>query len=253
MVKILLHGCCGKMGKVVSALAEKNDNAEIVAGVDRFDSGDTKYPVFKSLEECNVDYDVLLDFSRADATECLINFSLKKNKPIVICSTGQSEEQLKFIEEKSKELPIFKSANMSVGINLLSMLLRKVAPVLNDSYDIEIVEAHHNQKVDAPSGTALLLADSIKNSLDTETNYVIGRSGHKKREKADIGIQSIRGGSIVGDHEVMFAGEGEVIRFTHNALSRDVFGVGAIKACIYMADVKDNKLYDMEDVIGLNF
>ncbi|MDD6770940.1 MAG: 4-hydroxy-tetrahydrodipicolinate reductase [Inconstantimicrobium porci] len=253
MIKILLHGCCGKMGKVVSNLTEKYDNLEITAGVDKFGTNDMKYPVFKSLEECTSDYDVMIDFSRADALEGLLNFSLKNKKPIILCSTGYSNEQLKLLDETSKKLPIFRSANMSVGINLMNMLLRKVAPILNDSYDIEIIEEHHNQKVDSPSGTAIMLADSIKNSIDTDANYVYGRSGHKKREKHDIGIHAIRGGSIVGNHDVIFAGEGEVIKFTHNALSRDLFAVGALKAAIYMAKVTENGLYNMEDVIGLVF
>lgn len=253
MTKILLHGCCGKMGRVISELSKKYDNLSIVAGIDKFGADNMGYPVFKSLDECNIEYDVLLDFSRADALENLLTFSLKKQKPIVLCSTGYTEDQLQLIGAKSKELPIFRSANMSVGINLISMLLRKVAPVLKDNFDIEIIEEHHNQKVDAPSGTALLLADSIKNSLDTETEYVYGRSGSSKREKNEIGIHAIRGGSIVGNHDVIFAGDGEVIKFTHNALSREVFAVGALKACQYISKVSENKLYNMEDVIGLDF
>lgn len=252
MTKILLHGCCGKMGRVISELSNKYDNLTIVAGIDKFGSDNMSYPIFKSLEECTLDYDVLLDFSRAEALENLLNFSLKTKKPMVLCSTGYTDEQLTLIESQSKELPLFRSANMSVGINLISMLLRKVAPALKDNFDIEIIEEHHNQKVDAPSGTALLLADSIKNSLDTETEYVYGRSGSSKRDKNEIGIHAIRGGSIVGNHDVIFAGEGEVIKFTHNALSREVFAVGALKACEYMAKVSENKLYNMEDVIGLN-
>lgn len=253
MTKVLLHGCCGKMGKAISNLSNKYDDITIVAGVDKYNSNDMKYPVFESLEDVNVDYDVLLDFSRADAIEGLLNFSIKNNKPIIICSTGFSDEQIKLIEDSSKKIPVFRSGNMSVGINLMAMVLKKVAPILYKDYDIEIIEEHHNQKVDSPSGTALLLGDAIRDSVDEDMEYVYGREGHSKREKHEIGMHSIRGGSIVGVHDVMFAGDGEVLKFSHNAISRDVFAAGALKACIYMNNVKENKLYNMEDVIGINF
>lgn len=253
MVKVLLHGCCGKMGKAIANLSSKYDEIDIVGGVDKFNSGDLKFPVFESLDKVNVDYDVLVDFSRADALEGLLKFSTDNKKPIIICSTGFSDEQLKMIDEASNKIPVFRSGNMSVGINLMAMVLRKVAPILYKDYDIEIIEEHHNQKVDSPSGTALLLGDAIRESVDESLNYVYGREGHSKREKCEIGMHSIRGGSIVGVHDVMFAGEGEVIKFSHNAISRDVFAAGALKACIYMSKVTENKLYNMEDVIGIEF
>lgn len=251
MIKIVLNGCCGKMGKMISECATNFKELEIVAGIDRF-SKESSYPVYETPKDLDIDYDVLLDFSRADALHGLIELTEKTNKPLVICSTGFSDEDLAFIDEKSKTLPLFRSANMSLGINLINSLLKKVAPLLYGNYDIEIVEKHHNQKVDAPSGTALLLADTIRDSLDEKTKYVYGREGSSKREENEIGIHAIRGGSIVGDHDVIFAGSGEVIELTHKAISREVFAVGALKACEYMASVTKPGLYNMDDVIGLD-
>lgn len=251
MIRIVLNGCGGKMGKMVTECAKNFKNVEIIAGIDKF-ACESSYPVFKSASEVNVEYDALLDFSRADALTDLLALTEKTKKPLVICSTGFSDEQVALIKEKSKTLPLFRSGNMSVGINLINALLRKVAPILYGNYDIEIVEKHHNQKVDAPSGTALLLADTIKDSLKDETKYVYGRQGHAKREENEIGIHAIRGGGIVGDHDVIFAGTGEVIELSHKAISREVFAVGALKACEFMGTVTEPGLYDMDDVINLN-
>lgn len=250
MIKVILNGCSGKMGKMVVASSDQFSNIEIVAGIDKFPS-DAKFPIFKGIEEVNIDYDVLLDFSRAEALGSLLTLTEKTKKPLVLCSTGYSPEDLALIDEKSKTLPLFKSANMSLGINLLNSLLKKVAPLLYGNYDIEIVEKHHNQKVDAPSGTAILLADTIRDSLSDKTEYVYGREGNSKREDNEIGIHAIRGGSIVGDHDVIFAGAGEVIELTHKAISREVFAVGALKACEYMSKINKPGLYNMDDVIGL--
>ena len=251
MIRIVLSGCCGKMGKMVTENSKKFINLEIIAGIDKFPT-EMGYPVFKSADEVNLEYDVLLDFSRADSLYGLLNLTEKTKKPFVICSTGFSQEQLDLIDEKSKSLPLFKSANMSFGINLINSLLKKIVPMLYGNYDIEIIEKHHNQKVDAPSGTAILLADTIKESIKSETKYVYGREGNSKREENEIGIHAIRGGGIVGDHDVIFAGSGEVIELTHKAISREVFAVGALKACEYMANVTTPGLYDMNDVIGLD-
>ena len=250
MIKVILNGCSGKMGKMVVESSSQFPNLEIIAGIDKFPS-DTNFPIFKSIEDVNVEYDVLLDFSRAEALGDLLALTEKTKKPLVICSTGYSAEDLSIIKEKSATLPLFRSANMSLGINLLNSLLKKVAPLLYGNYDIEIVEKHHNQKVDAPSGTALLLADTIKDSLDEETVYVNGRDGQAKREQNEIGIHAVRGGSIIGDHEVIFAGSGEVIELTHKAISREVFAVGALKACEFMGTVTKAGLYNMDDVIKL--
>lgn len=250
MIKIVLNGCSGKMGKMITECATKFEGLEIVAGIDKFPSI-AKYPIFESIADLNIDYDVLLDFSRADALHELLDKAEKNNKPLVICSTGFTQEDLSLISEKSKSLKLFKSGNMSFGINLICSLLKKITPLLYSNYDIEIVEKHHNQKVDAPSGTALMLADASKNSLKDEIDYVYGREGDSKREHNEIGIHAIRGGSIVGDHDVIFAGTGEVIELSHKAISREVFAVGALKACEYMATVTKPGLYDMNDVIGL--
>lgn len=251
MVKVIINGISGKMGTVICNVAKDFKDIDIVAGIDKFPKKDSNMTIFSSPNEVNIEYDVLLDFSRADALKGLLALTEKTKKPLVICSTGFSEEDLKLIEEKSKTLPLFRSANMSLGINLLNSLLKKVAPLLYGNYDIEIIEKHHNQKVDAPSGTALLLADTIKDSLKDETKYVYGREGQHKREKEEIGIHAIRGGSIVGDHDVIFAGTGEVIELSHKAISRDVFAVGALKACEYMSTIKKPGLYNMDNVIGL--
>lgn len=248
MIKVILNGCSGKMGKIVVESSSQFPNLEIIAGIDKFPS-DAKFPIFKSIEDVNVEYDVLLDFSRAESLKDLLTLTEKTKKPLVICSTGYSFEDLALINEKSTTLPLFKSANMSLGINLINSLLKKVAPLLYGNYDIEIVEKHHNQKVDAPSGTALLLADTIKDSLSEETVYVNGRDGQTKREQNEIGIHAVRGGSIIGDHEVIFAGSGEVIELTHKAISREVFAVGALKACEFMETVTEAGLYNMDDVI----
>lgn len=250
MIKIILNGCSGKMGKMVIASAEQFQNMEIVAGIDKF-KAELGFPIFDTPADVNIEYDVLLDFSRADALNGLLDLTEKTKKPLVICSTGFSKEQLDLIDEKSKTLPLFRSANMSLGINLINSLLKKVAPLLYGNYDIEIVEKHHNQKVDSPSGTAILLADTIKDSLKDETKYVYGREGHHKREQKEIGIHAVRGGGIVGDHDVIFAGTGEVIELSHKAISREVFAVGALKACEFMSTVSEAGLYNMDDVINL--
>ena len=248
MIKIVLSGCCGKMGKMITECSKQFNNLEIVAGIDKFPT-EIGYPVFKSADEMNVEYDVLLDFSRADALSNLLELTEKTKKPLVLCSTGYSKEDLDLINEKSKTLPLFKSANMSLGINLINSLLKKVVPLLYENYDIEIIEKHHNQKVDAPSGTAILLADTIKDSIPYETEYIYGREGNSKRKDNEIGIHAVRGGSIVGDHDVIFVGTGEVIELTHKAISREVFAVGALKACQYMSKVTEAGLYNMENVI----
>ncbi len=250
MINIVLNGCCGKMGTMIRNTLPQFPNLNIIAGIDKYPS-DEPFPVFKSIEELNIEYDVLLDFSRAEALNDLLALTRKTKKPLVLCSTGYSEEDLALIKKESESLPLFKSANMSLGINLINSLLKKVVPLLYSNYDIEIIEKHHNQKVDSPSGTAVLLADTIKDSIPEETNFVYGREGLKKREKSEIGIHAVRGGSIVGDHEVIFAGTGEVIELTHKAISREVFAVGALKACSFMAGVTKPGLYDMNDVLNL--
>ncbi|EKQ57035.1 MULTISPECIES: 4-hydroxy-tetrahydrodipicolinate reductase [unclassified Clostridium] len=250
MIKIVLNGCSGKMGKMITECAAKFKGVEIIAGIDKYPSN-ASYPIFETIQDLNIDYDVLLDFSRADALHDLLEITEKTNKPLVICSTGFTQEDLALIDEKSKSLKLFRSGNMSFGINLINSVLKKITPMLYGNFDIEIIEKHHNQKVDAPSGTAIMLADSIKNSIKDSTKYIYGREGNSKREESEIGIHAVRGGAIIGDHDVIFAGSGEVIELTHKAISREVFAVGALKACEYMATVTNPGLYDMNDVIGL--
>ncbi|MBP2033373.1 4-hydroxy-tetrahydrodipicolinate reductase [Clostridium algifaecis] len=249
MVQIILNGCNGKMGKVVSNLAQNSDTLSIVAGIDRNSSG-TYYPVFSSIEECNVSADVILDFSRPDALDSLIKYAKSNNLGVILCTTGYSDNQIKTINDISKEIPVFRSANMSIGVNVVNNILKNISALLYKNFDIEVIEKHHNQKVDSPSGTALLLADTIKASLPEEVSYVNGRNGIRKRKHNEIGIHSIRGGSIVGEHEIIFAGQGETIEIKHTALSRDVFAVGALKACEFMYK-KEKGLYSMDDVISV--
>lgn len=251
MIKVIMHGCNGKMGQTISNLIMADDEIEIVAGVDAFDDGRNAYPVFKSVELCDVEADALIDFSNASAVDGLLDYCVKKKLPCVLCTTGLSEAQLEKIKEASGETAILKSANMSLGINMLLKLLKEATGILVPAgFDIEIVEKHHNQKVDAPSGTALALADSVNEELNNEYEYVYDRSGRReKRPKKEIGISAVRGGTIVGDHDVIFAGADEVITFSHTAYSKAVFGKGAIQAAKFLAG-KPAGMYDMSDVIG---
>lgn len=251
MTRIIMHGCNGKMGRVITDIVSRDDTCEIVAGVDPFDKVANTYPVFSNIKECDVDADVVIDFSSAKAIDALLDWCESKNMPLVLCTTGLSEEQLARVKELSNEFAVLRSANMSLGINMLLKELKAVTNVLAPAgFDIEIVEKHHNQKVDAPSGTALALADSINEELNSEYNYVYDRSKErKKREKKEIGISAVRGGNIVGEHEVIFAGTDEVITITHTAYSKAVFANGAVQAAKFLGG-KPAGMYDMSDVIG---
>ena len=250
MIRVIMHGCNGKMGQVITGLMAAEETAKIVAGVDAFNQTSDTYPVFKSLAECDVEADVVIDFSAAPAVDSLLEVCAERKLPCVLCTTGLSEEQLKKVEETSKEVAILKSANMSLGINMLLKLLKEATGILAPAgFDIEIVEKHHNQKVDSPSGTALALADSINEELNNEYAYVYDRSQvREKRTQKEIGISAVRGGTIVGDHDVIFAGADEVITFSHRAYSKAVFGKGAIQAAKFLAG-KPAGMYDMSDVI----
>ena len=252
MVKIIMHGCNGHMGQVISGLVEKDPDAEIVAGIDVADQGKNSYPVYTNMEECQVEADALIDFSSAKATDALLAYCEKRKLPVVLCTTGLSEEQLAKVEETSKNVAVLKSANMSLGINTLLKLIQEAARVLATAgFDMEIVEKHHNQKLDAPSGTALALADSMNEALGDQYHYVYDRSSvHEKRDPKEIGIASVRGGSIVGDHDVIFAGKDEVITFNHTAYSKAIFAKGALEAAKFLAG-KEPRLYDMSDVVQL--
>mgnify|MGYP002615493811 CR=1 FL=1 len=250
MVKAIMHGCNGKMGQVISGLVKEDDVIEIVAGIDKFTGIENPYPVFTSLAECDVQADVVIDFSNAAAVDELLDVCVEKTLPVVLCTTGLSEEQLKKVDGASKKVAVLKSANMSLGINMLMELLKQAATILAPAgFDMEIVEKHHNQKLDAPSGTALALADSMNEALGNAYTYTYDRSKErKKREKTEIGISAVRGGSIVGEHEVIFAGLDEVIEFKHTAYSRSVFAKGAVQAAKFLSG-KPAGFYDMGDVI----
>ncbi|RHV31424.1 4-hydroxy-tetrahydrodipicolinate reductase [Coprococcus sp. OM04-5BH] len=251
MVKIIMHGCNGKMGQVITDMVKNDDTAEIVAGIDVVDNRDNGYPVFTDIDACDVPADVIIDFAAAVAVDKLLDYSVKHKIPVVLCTTGLSEAQIAKVEEASRKVAVLRSANMSLGINTLMKLLKEAANIFAPAgYDIEIVEKHHNQKVDAPSGTALALADSINEARNNEYEYVYDRSQvRKKRDKKELGISAVRGGTIVGEHEVIFAGVDEVIEFKHTAYSKSVFAKGAVEAGKYLAG-KPAGLYNMSDVIG---
>lgn len=250
MTRIIMHGCNGRMGQFIARLAEKETDMEIVAGVDVSNHIQNEYPVFSSIADCDVEADVVIDFASAKAVDALLDYCVAKKLPCVLCTTGLSGEQLKKVKEASRETAVLKSANMSMGINLLLKLLREAAPVLAAAgFDIEIVEKHHNQKLDAPSGTAVALADAVNGALDNAYEYVYDRSARREvRPQKEIGISAVRGGTIVGDHDVIFAGTDEVITFSHRAYSREVFAKGALLAAKFLAG-KPAGYYDMSDVI----
>ena len=250
MVKMIMHGCNGRMGHVIVDLCKEEQEIQVVAGVDAFGENTYGFPVFKSLSECNVDADVIVDFSNASAVDGLLDYCVAKAIPVVLCSTGLSAEQLDKVKEASAKVAVLKSANMSVGVNALIKVLKEVSPLFAAAgFDIEIVEKHHNQKLDAPSGTAIALADSINESLNNEYEYVNDRSTRReKRPVKEIGISAVRGGTIVGDHDVIFAGHDEVVTLSHRAYSRAIFGKGAIQAAKFLAG-KSAGMYDMSDVL----
>lgn len=250
MVKMIMHGCNGAMGRTITELVAAQKDILIVAGVDKNLEFKQDYPVYNSLEEVKEEADVIVDFASATAVDHLLDYCVKKKMPVVLCTTGLSKEQVEKVSETAKETAVLRSANMSLGINLLLKLVKEVAKTLAVSdFDIEIVEKHHNQKLDAPSGTALALADSINEALNNEYHYEYDRSKrHEKRDEKEIGISAVRGGSIVGEHDVIFAGKDEVVTFSHTAYSKAIFGKGAIEAAKFLAG-KPAGLYNMSDVI----
>ncbi len=252
MIKVIMHGCNGRMGQMITGMAAEDDGLEIVMGVDVSNHIQNTYPVVKSITECNTDADVVIDFGAAAAVDGLLDYCVEKQIPCVLCTTGLSEEQLTKMKEDSKKVAILKSANMSMGINLLMKVLKEVTPILADAgFDVEIVEKHHKMKLDAPSGTALALADSVNSSMNDAYQYTFDRSKEKRlRDKFEIGISAVRGGTIVGDHDVIFAGQDEVITFSHVAYSRAIFAKGAVQAAKYLAG-KPAGLYDMSGVVGI--
>lgn len=250
MVKVIMHGCNGRMGQMITGLIAEDDNIEIVAGIDMNDSIQNSYPVYTNLADCKEDADAVIDFASAKAVDNLLDYCVERQIPCVLCTTGLNEAQLAHVKETSEKVAVLRSANMSMGINLLMKLLKEAAPVLAEAgFDIEIVEKHHRMKLDAPSGTAIALADAINETAKEPYEYVYDRSSRReKRPAGEIGISAVRGGTIVGEHDVIFAGTDEVITFSHTAYSRAVFGKGAIQAAKYLAG-KPAGLYSMSGVI----
>ena len=247
MIKVLINGCNGKMGQVVSELAKNDEELEIVGGFD-ISQRDDEYPIFTKLEDINVEPDVIVDFSIPKATLNILEYAKIKQVPIVIATTGFTDEEEERIKEYSKFIPVFKSANMSFSINMFQHLLKEIATKLKDT-DIEIIETHHNRKIDSPSGTAQMLANTINEALGGDYKYEYNRhSKHEKRDKKEIGISSIRGGNIVGEHTVMFFGESETFEIKHTSYSRQVFAEGAIKAAEFIVG-KKNGMYNMDDLM----
>lgn len=253
MVNVIMHGCNGRVGQFITSLVKDDPNMEIVAGVDKYDDGHNAYPVFAEIGQCDVAADVIIDFSNSSAVDALLDYSVSKNIPVVLCTTGLSEEQLAKVQDASAKVAVLRSANMSLGVNLLLKMVKEAAAVLDPAgFDIEIVEKHHRHKLDAPSGTAIALAESINDELGGDYEFVFDRSGRRmERPKKEIGISAVRGGSIVGDHDVIYAGTDEVITISHTAYSRTVFAKGAIEAARFLAG-KGPGLYSMSDVIEGN-
>lgn len=247
MINLLIYGIGGKMGKNVQAIAEQKQNFKVVCGVDKSPFGTFTVPVYTGLSNVLEKVDVLIDFSRPDALDEILEYCVAKKVPAILCTTGYTQEDNEKILKASTVVPMFRSANMSLGVNVLSNVLKQFSSILKD-YDIEIIEKHHNQKVDAPSGTALMLANSINVSLENKKEFVYGRNGVDcKRNPNELTIHAVRGGTIVGEHEVMFALNDEVITFSHIAYSKTIFANGAIKAAEFIVD-KKNGLFDMNDV-----
>ncbi len=251
MTKIIMNGGNGHMGQVISGLVKDDPEAEITAGIDAIDNRDNGYPVFTDIKRCDVDADVVIDFSSPQALDGLLRFCIEGQIPVVLCSTGLTEAQLVQIEEASKKVAVLKSANMSLGVNTLLHLIQEAAKVLAGAgFDMEVVEKHHRLKKDAPSGTALALADSLNDAMGNTYHYIYDRSQKMEpRDDKEIGLSAVRGGTIVGEHDVIFAGPDEVVTFSHTAYSKAVFGKGAVEAAKYLAG-RPAGYYHMSDVIA---
>lgn len=238
------------MGHVVAASVEQNDECTVVCGVDAFGENTYSFPVYKTFEEVSETVDVIIDFSNPASLDGLLSYALKNNTPSVICTTGFSDDEIKKINSASEKIAVFYSGNMSLGVNLLIELAKQATKVLGNDFDIEIVEKHHNLKVDAPSGTALMIADGISEELEKEPQYVYDRHNYRRRRaKNEIGIHAIRGGTIVGEHDVIFAGHDEVVTISHQSQSKELFATGAINAAVFLKD-KGAGLYNMSQMLA---
>ena len=248
MTRIILCGANGKMGRVIQSVVSARDDCEIVAGVD-LNTNSSDFPIYADFKEVKENGDVIIDFSNPALLDSILEFSTEKNIPAVIATTGYDDKQKKQIEAAAENTAVFFTYNMSMGINLLANLAKKAAQVLGEDFDIEIVEKHHNQKIDAPSGTALMLADAVSEEFDKPMKYEYDRhSKREKRSKNEIGMHSVRGGTIVGEHEIIFAGRDEIITLSHSARSKEIFAVGAVNAAVFM-NGKTKGVYSMKDMI----
>ncbi len=251
MINILLSGACGKMGNAVARCANEDDSLKIIAGVDKAEML-CDFPIYKSFDDVKVIPDVIIDFSHISVLDNLLTFAIKNNIAVVLATTGYSESQIAKIKDAANNIPVFFTANMSLGVNLLCSLAKSAAKILGSNFDVEIIEKHHNQKLDAPSGTALMLANAVNEVFDDKYTYEYDRhSKRQKRSKNEIGIHAIRGGTIVGEHDVIFAGHDEVITLSHAAQSKEVFAAGAVKAAKFIVG-KPNGMYDMGDILKLD-
>ena len=249
MTNIILTGACGRMGNVIQSIVSARDDCKIVAGIDKILNSNAPFPVYEKISDVKEEADVIIDFSNPSLLNDLLDFAISKKVALVIGTTGFDDCQKKQIKDASEKCPVFFTYNMSLGINLLANLARKAAQILGNDFDIEIIEKHHNTKIDAPSGTALMLADAISDELDGAYKYEYDR--HSKREmrtKKETCVHSVRGGNIVGEHEIIFAGRDEIITLSHSARSKEVFAVGAVNAAVYMKD-KPCGMYDMAQLI----
>lgn len=250
MLRIILSGCCGKMGKVLNDIVKNDESCKIVAGVDPVNTAYDGFPVFDKFDNLP-NADVIVDFSNPSALDGMLTYAAKNKLPCVIATTGYSEQEIKKIQTASTLIPIFFTSNLSLGINLLVSLSKKAAEILGGDFDVEIIEKHHNQKIDAPSGTAIMLANAINETMDNKMIYEYDRHAKRaKRSKNEIGMHSVRGGTIVGEHEIIFAGNDEVVSLKHQAFSKSVFVAGALKAAKFIHN-KPAAMYDMNDLILL--
>lgn len=249
MINIALVGVNGKMGQVICRILSENESSRIVCGIDINTEAKNGFPVYAKLQEAKEDFDVIIDFSHPSSLEATLEYAVSNKKGLVLATTGLSAEQMEGVYDAAEKTPVFFSANMSLGVNLLIELAKKATALLQENFDIEIIEKHHNQKIDAPSGTALAIADAINEVCDKSNEYVYDRhSTRKKRSKNEIGIHAVRGGTIVGEHSIIFAGNDEIIELMHTATSKEIFAVGALKAANFLAG-KEPGFYNMNDLI----
>lgn len=251
MTNVLIWGIGGRMGRTLLECLNKNEYTTAVGGVDKFaNQADFNIPIFQNISDINIKADVIIDFSRAEAIYDILPYAKENKIPVVLCTTGYSELDLDYINEMSKELPLFKSSNMSIGINLLIDLVKKATNLLGENFDIELIECHHNVKVDSPSGTALTIAEAINEEMNNTLEFKFGRhDNNERRKKNELGIHAVRGGTVVGRHEVLFLGNDETITIKHEANSKAVFAEGAVKASIYMSTIKTPGIYNMKNLI----